>query len=59
MKTDLFKIYLAIFEEIVYHTSGSFSVSKSAPFRCHTKGGGGVPVTSHLISTLSPTLAEI
>ena len=50
------KIFL---KKLFIITSGSFSVSRSAPFRCHTKGGGGVPVTSHLISTLSPTLAEM
>lgn len=44
---------------LVHCTSGSFSVSKSAPLRRHTNGGGGVPVTSHLISTLSLTLADM
>ncbi|KAG8235845.1 hypothetical protein J437_LFUL015638 [Ladona fulva] len=36
----------------------STKVDRSAPCRRHTIGGGGVPVTSHFISTLSPTRAD-
>lgn len=39
-------------------TSSSLRADRSASLRRHTMGGGGVPVTSHLISTLSPTRAD-
>ena len=38
--------------------TSELSAARSSPFRRHTMGGVGVPVTSHLISRLSPTRAD-